>query len=75
MVVFPILDSGVEMARRRPSLPVLFKERIQQRDQDSQIETASIRSKVHVEHTGELRVSCSNRAVSVAYMRAVFWVV
>ena len=44
---------------RRTLVLVFSEERIQQRDQDCEIETAFIRRKVRVEdHTGELGVSC-----------------
>ena len=57
--VVPSIDSSGEMAGRRTSVLVIFEERIQQRDQDCEIETVFIRSKVCVEeHTSELGENC-----------------
>ena len=51
-------DSGSGTAGRRTSVLVFFEKGIQQRDQDCEIETAFIRSKVHVEeHMGKLGAS------------------
>ena len=58
--VVPSIDSGGGMAGRRTSVLVFFEERIQQRDQDCEIETAFIGSRVCVEeHMAERRVSCT----------------
>ena len=54
-----LIDSGSGMARRRALVLVVHEERIQQRDQDCEIETRLVRSNTHVvKYTDELRVSC-----------------
>lgn len=75
--VVPSIDSSGKMAGRRTSVLVIFEERVHQRDQDCEIETVFIRSKVCVEeHTSELSVNCPQQGwLGGASMGAVFQVV
>lgn len=69
--VVPSIDSSGEMDGRRTSVLVIFEERVQQRDQDCEIETVCIRSKVCVEeHTSELGENCPQEG----WLGGLLWV-